>query len=54
MSNGKWIYVMFMILMITSHTRTDDDATTDELQKLKVYHPPKDVSSELFYNRKNE
>nr|XP_027204577.1 uncharacterized protein LOC113798264 [Dermatophagoides pteronyssinus] len=42
MSNGKWIYVMFMILMITSHTRTDDDATTDELQKLKVYHPPKD------------
>ncbi|XP_075677623.1 uncharacterized protein LOC113794413 [Dermatophagoides pteronyssinus] len=42
MSNGKWIYVIFMILVITSHTQTDNDTTTDELQKLKHYQPSKD------------
>nr|XP_027200336.1 uncharacterized protein LOC113794413 [Dermatophagoides pteronyssinus] len=47
MSNGKWIYVIFMILMITSHTLVDNDTSTDELHKLKDYKPPKD---KICYN----
>ena len=54
LSSGQWIYVILMILMSTSHTRTDNETTEDIFPTSTQYQPSKDVSSELLFNRKNK
>ncbi|XP_075677232.1 uncharacterized protein LOC113798264 [Dermatophagoides pteronyssinus] len=47
MSNGKWIYVILMILMSISHTRADNQTTGDIFPTSTQYQPTKD---EICYN----